>query len=764
MRMSHTASNRPAATFRESPFGPRALTAMSPMQSWPLAWRLAAATVIVLLALAVRLIFLGALGERLIFMTFYPAVALSALVGGLPGGVLALILSVAIPRVVATPHSEAGWEGALAFVVGGSILIGLSLLLRLAIAEVGRAQWERRRQAQFRQFIEQAPAAMAMLDSEMRYLAASARWRESCRLEDEIIGKSHYDLFPEVTERSKEILRRALAGEVLEAEEDPFARPDGSTRWLRWEVRPWHDLGNVVSGLIIYFEDISERIEARNALRDLADSLPDSLVFSYASDPDGKSRFLYISAGVEKLHGVTAEQVLADVDVLRRQVLPEFLPKLAEASKASRGQTMNFAMDVPIRRADGEMRWLRTSVRPVPKADGQIIWQGVENDITEQKKAEHLLRESEQRFRATVDAALEGIITIDELGLIRSANPAALEMFGYESDELLGRSVAMLVPESQRNAVDDQIAARLLAGETKTIGARRRVEGLRRNGEVFPKELTITEAHVDDQRLFIAFMRDLSAIEAEKRRVDELRGELARVGRLNDMGEVVAGMAHELGQPIAAMRNFMAAGRRMLPPESPAADALGKALDQGRRASDILSRLRGFIEKRHAERTPQDLRQLIEDAITLSLPGGEGRVRRLVRRWADGEIFVTVDGVQIEQVLVNLLRNAQDATADSREPEIIISTEIETPDFVRVSVADDEVGVNSKVAKDLFGAFVTTKISGMGVGLSICKSIIESHGGTIGYRPREPQGAEFYFTLPIRQPQTGKQIPESAGQ
>ena len=749
LRVSHMASNRSATTIPEGRFGLFTLAALGPMQSWPLAWRLVAAAVIVFLALAIRVLFLGALGQRLIFMTFYPAVALSALVGGLAGGALSLILSVTIAHLVATPHAEAGWEGAFAFVVGGSVLIGLGALLRFAIEEMGRAQRESERQAQFRQFIEQAPTAMAMLDGKMRYLAASARWREGCRLQDDIIGKSHCELIPEIAERSKDILRRALAGEVLEADEEPFVRPDGSTRWLRWEARPWRDHRNVICGLILFFEDISERIEARNALRDLADNLPDSLVFSYASEPGGKSRFLYISAGVEKLHGVTAEQVLADATLLRRQVLPEFLPKLAEASKVSKSKTISFAMDLPIRRADGEVRWLRSWVRPVQKADGQIVWQGVENDITEQKKAEQSLRESEQRFRATIDAALEGIITIDERGRIRSVNPAALETFGYESDELLGHSVAMLFPESRRAALADYIAAHLRAGEAKTIGERRRVEGVRRNGEVFPNELTITEAHVGDQRLFIAFMRDLSAIEAEKRRVDEVRDELARVGRLNDMGEVVAGMAHELGQPIAAMRNFMAAGRRMLPPESPAAEALGKAQDQGRRASDILSRLRGFIEKRHAERTLQDLGRLIEDAITLSLPGREGRAAQIVRRLADGDIFVTVDGVQIEQVLINLLRNAQDATADSQEPEIVISTAIEAPDLVRVSVADNGLGVDPKVAKDLFEAFVTTKISGMGVGLSICKSIIESHGGMIGFTANEPRGAVFFFTLPF---------------
>jgi two-component system sensor kinase FixL len=309
----------------------------------------------------------------------------------------------------------------------------------------------------------------------------------------------------------------------------------------------------------------------------------------------------------------------------------------------------------------------------------------------------------------------------------------------------------MLMPNHYRNEHDRYIAAYLRTGEKKIIGLRRKVDGMRKDGAVFPLELTVSEARFDQDRLFVGFLRDLSPIEEERRRVNALREELAHVSRLNDMGEVVTGLAHEVGQPIAAILNFSAAHRRAMAAtgESPDADLIAKIEAQARRAADILKRLRGFIEKRPPERRVENIHDLIDDAIKLSLLRSRAHVAHMPPADGEGGARVCVDRVQIGQVLVNLLRNADDALIDTAEPEILIETSLVEPAGILVSVADNGAGVDHETAEELFNPFYSTKQFGMGVGLSIGKSIVESHGGAISYRANAPHGAIFEFTLPI---------------
>lgn len=217
------------------------------------------------------------------------------------------------------------------------------------------------------------------------------------------------------------------------------------------------------------------------------------------------------------------------------------------------------------------------------------------------------------------------------------------------------------------------------------------------------------------------------------------------------MGEVVAALAHEIGQPLAAIRNYGAVGRRLLGPEhsSTIRDIVGKIEMQAKRGSEILSRLREFIRKRESERTPESLRKLIGDAMSMAALSFGARPPSVALDLLDGNIAVDVDGVLIQQVLVNFLHNAAEAAACEPKPEIVIATAIEKPGFVRVSVSDNGPGVSSEVGDQLFTPFVSTKKYGLGVGLSLCKSIIESHRGETGFEANSPHGAVFYFTLPV---------------
>jgi two-component system sensor kinase FixL len=612
--------------------GLRGLRFFEALTGLPLHWRIVVVVLVTLAACLVRLAVNEQLGDRLFYFSFYPAIAVGAILLGPWSAMVVVVLAVLANQLrlgaaSSPPLNDATNQLLLGvFILNSAVLIFLARLLHsLALARRAGEDLIRINAEQLGHFVEQAPAAMAMFDRDMRYLAASARWRDIHLLPRDLAGKSHYQSGPQIKEEWRVAHRRGLAGETVASEKDLFIRRDGSALWLRWEVRPWLLAHDDIGGIIIFGEDITERI------------------------------------------------------------------RIAEA-----------------------------------------------------------LRANERRLEAIFDATMEAILSIDAKGVVLSANPAALEMFGYERDELLGRDVIILLPEPYRAGHARYLANYPDVDKKKIVGVRRRVEGLRKQGAVFPLELTVCEAPMDQNTLLIGFMRDLSPIEAEKRRVNALRDELVHVARLNDMGEVVAGLAHEVGQPIAAILNYSAAHRRAMAAtgRSPEPDLIAKIEAQARRAAEILKRLRGFIEKRPPEQKAEKIHDLIDDAIRLALLRSRAHVVHFPPANGEGDFLVFADATQIGQVLINLLRNADDAVVDAAGPEIRIEVSPDGPDQIRVCVADNGAGVDAEALPQLFAPFYSTKKFGMGVGLSISKSIVEGHGGVISYRPNSPRGSIFEFTLP----------------
>lgn len=613
--------------------GSRVLRFFAALEATPLRWRVAATIAALLLAFGLRSALVDFLGERALYFTFYPAIAFAALLFGTSGGVGAVAFAILATHARIGSWRIASFDRKEDYLILGIFLFNSATLIILARLLQILARERRVREElihinaeQLGHFVEQAPAAMAMFDRDMRYLAASARWREDYDLSRDVVGKSHYSVFPEMGEEWMAIHKRVLAGERLSREQERFVRSDGSVRWLRWEAQPWRHPRDGVGGMIIFSEDISERLRIAAALRD-----------------------------------------------------------------------------------------------------------------------------NEMRLNAIVEATMEAIFSIDSGGAVQSVNPAAVEMFGYAAEEVLGRNVKMLMPNPYRAEHDRYVAAYLRTGDKKIIGLRRKVDGQRKDGSVFPVELTVSEATLDGRPLFVGFLRDLSPIEDERRRVNALREELRHVNRLNDMGEVVAGLAHEVGQPIAAILNFSAAHRRAMATNGDLLepDLIAKIETQARRAAEILKRLRGYIEKRPPERKAERIGELIDEAIKLSLPRSRAHITRPPPAEDDGEFCVFVDRVEIGQVLVNLLRNADDALVDAAEPEIVIETTLIEPRWVLVSVADNGDGVDPETVNELFNPFYSTRRFGMGVGLSIGKAIVESHGGALSYRANAPHGSIFEFTLPV---------------
>ena len=385
---------------------------------------------------------------------------------------------------------------------------------------------------------------------------------------------------------------------------------------------------------------------------------------------------------------------------------------------------------------------------------GEPIFVGIIRDITDRKAAELAQRESELRLRSIIDTVPDAIVVIDSQRAIQSFSPAAEQLFGYDSAEVIGQNVNILMPSPYREAHDSYIERYLSTGERRIIGIGRVVTGRRKDGETFPMELQVGEFAFAGGRYFTGFVRDLTERQEAERRIQDLQAELMHASRLSVMGQMASTMAHELNQPLTAVANYLEAARQLLVSgvggRERINDMMEKAIAQVQRAGDVIRRLRGFVSKGETERRVQSLNQLVEEALALALVGGKQSGVRTSLELDQTLPPVLVDHVQIQQVVLNLVRNAVEAMEEVERRELTIGTRaIPQQGMAEVIVADTGPGIAPELVDSLFQPFVTTKAAGMGLGLSICREIVEAHHGRLTMAPASSGGAEFRVTLPI---------------
>jgi len=358
----------------------------------------------------------------------------------------------------------------------------------------------------------------------------------------------------------------------------------------------------------------------------------------------------------------------------------------------------------------------------------------------------------EAHLRSILETIPDAMIVIDARGHILSFSAAAERMFGFGEEELLGENVSTLMPSPDRERHDSYLAHYLETGEHRIIGIGRVTTARHRDGRTFPIDLHVGEARIGDERVFTGFIRDLTERQQTELRLHDLQSELAHVSRVTAMGTLATSIAHELNQPLTAIANYAETIREMLDDLDAGTletvrEALADCAAQSVRAGQIVRRLRDFISRGETERRIESLARVVNEASALALVGAGERGVEVQVRLDPAVDKVLIDRIQVQQVILNLVRNAIEAMEESQTRQLRIGSRALEGGFVRVTIEDSGPGLEPEVAGRLFQPFVSTKSAGMGLGLSICRTIVDGHGGRIWVAPSKLGGSAFHFTL-----------------
>ena len=461
------------------------------------------------------------------------------------------------------------------------------------------------------------------------------------------------------------------------------------------------------------------------------------------------------NSAAERIFGYIAEEMIdQSVAILATPATADEMPRILET--VGRGERVEH-YETERRRKDGQIIAVALTISPIRDDAGRFVGASkIARDITAAKRDADELIKREALLGSILETVPDAMVVIDERGIVQSFSAAAERMFGYAASEVCGGNVSLLMPMPHHERHDSYIARYLATGECRVIGRGRVVSGRRKDGSEFPIELAIGELHWDGRQMFTGFLRDLTERQRTQHRLQELQAELTHVSRLTELGQMASALAHEVNQPLTAATNYLGAGQLLLardnrPATERARGNYDKAAEQVERAAQLVRRLREFGRKGESVRRPEPIGKLIDEAAALALIGARDSGIKVRLRIAPQLPDVAVDRIQVQQVVVNLIRNAVEAMESERR-ELTVSAAPDGDGGIAIRVADTGPGLAPQVAQRLFLPFVTTKPQGLGIGLSICRSIVEAHGGELRTEPNPGGGTVFAFSLPMAPP------------
>lgn len=580
---------------------------------------------------------------------------------------------------------------------------------------------------------------------------------------EEIIGKPVFDV---LSAESAEILRTRIFDRLSKTghvshEDLTLVCADGSQRDVILNSSAVQDADGKVLYSRSVLRDVTEQrraeqklAESESRLRAIFDSEPECVKLvstdGYVLDMN--------PAGLKIIEAESLDEIVNQkVDTLVSPEHREAFHEMHEAVIQGKPQRLEFE----IIGLKGTRRWMDTHVTPMQDADGKVTaLLSVTRDITARKQATAALRESEELFRRLVETAPFGVRRNDLEGRITFANEALGNIFGCRPEEMIGKFIwDFAASEEDRRAMQHHFQRHLLDPPTEAASFEAKRRTL--DGRVIDVTIDWTYERGRDGKAsgLIVVVTDITERRQSEQEFRLHRDALAQMTRLSTMGELIAGLAHEVKQPLYAITNFATATSVALSNVQH-----GSPIDEGwlqemkawnngvqaasKRANDIIQRLREFARKGEGKREKTSIDRLLEDSIGLVAFEARQSNTIVTTELADGLADVVIDRIQCEQVLVNLLHNAYEALADHEGQRRVIVRAEPSDEFVEVQIEDNGPGIPTDQNGKLFEAFYTTKPSGMGMGLAISQTIVEDHGGRLWGRANQFGGATFHFTLP----------------
>lgn len=357
-----------------------------------------------------------------------------------------------------------------------------------------------------------------------------------------------------------------------------------------------------------------------------------------------------------------------------------------------------------------------------------------------------------QLLRSIIDLAPEAIVTIDAKGTVLSFSPAGETMFGYHQEEIETHPVTMLMPESHAAKHQSYVDAYLSTGQSHIIGHSRMLSARRKNGEIFPIRLTIGEAHKGDDPVFIGFIEDVTRQEETRHKLETALVDLERISRLSTLGEMAATIAHDLNQPLTGAMSSADAAELLLAQEGmdeahPARLRLQQSLADMGRVAELVRHVTRFLKTGELQKSLCDLNAIVNEGALLAIAGADPRVKVEIDL-ADALPLAEVDPVQVQQVIVNLLRNALDAVESEETKRITIVTQ-KVGATAQISISDTGKGISPDLSGRLFEPLVTSKQDRLGLGLTITRRMVRAHGGQMNVEQLAGTTI-FHVTLPFK--------------